>query len=190
VSDEERQKFNDFVNQGSMFSDWRKFDHSQFGEIEIGGWRKFTTRMPPPFLLPELVHRNASLVIFLARHAPEVDLTLLEKKKLSSGLTRIRVRLSNNKAIPTLTDQALRHKLVRQDIVRFEGRGLTVVSGGIVDDLQLDQFTPVEHRPQLIFTSVPSFGKTDIQWVVKGRGQAKVIFDSLKARNRELAVGL
>ena len=108
----------------------------------------------------------------------------------TGGLTRIRVRLSNPKAIPTLTDKSLRHNLGRKDIVRLEGKGLTVVSGAIVDDLQLEKLTPVEHRPHLIFTSVPSFGKTDIQWIVKGRGQAKVTFDSIKARNQSLAIDL
>ncbi len=190
VPDDEKQKFSDFVTQGAMFRDWKPFDHPQFGKIEIGGWRTFTTRLPQPFQLPELVHRNASLVIFLARHAPEVELEVLEKKKLSKDLTRIRIRLANLKAIPTLSDQALRHDLFRKDIVKLEGRGLKVVSGGIVEDLQLDKVTPVEHRPQMIFTSVPSFGKRDVQFIVKGRGKATITFDSVKARNKTITVKL
>jgi hypothetical protein len=190
VPDDEKQKFSDFVTQGAMFRDWKPFDHPQFGKIEIGGWRTFTTRLPQPFQLPELVHRNASLVIFLARHAPEVELEVLQKKKLAKDLTRIRIRLANNHALPTLSDQALRHNLFRQDIVKLEGKNLKVVSGGIVEDLQLDKVTPVEHRPHMIFTSVPSFSKRDVQFIVKGRGQATITFDSVKARNKKVTVKL
>jgi len=190
VPDDEKQKFSDFVTQGAMFRDWKPFDHPQFGKIEIGGWRTFTTRVPQPFQLPELVHRNASLVIFLARHAPEVELEVLEKKKLAGDLTRIRIRLANNHALPTLSDQVLRHNLLRRDIVKLEGKNLKVVSGGIVEDLQLDKVTPVEHRPHMIFTSVPSFSKRDVQFIVKGSGKATITFDSLKARNKTLTVKL
>jgi hypothetical protein len=190
VPEDEKQKFSDFVTQGAMFRDWKPFDHPQFGKIEIGGWRTFTTRLPQPFQLPELVHRNASLVIFLARHAPEIELEVIDKKELAQDLTRIRIRLANPKAIPTLSDQALRRNLIRKDMVKLEGQNLTVVSGGIVEDLQLDKVDPVEHRPWLIFTSVPSFGKRDVQFIVKGHGQAKITFDSLKARNKTLTVHL
>jgi hypothetical protein len=190
VKDDEKQKFSDFVTQGAMFRDWKPFDHPQFGKIEIGGWRTFTTRLPQPFQLPELVHRNASLVIFLAKHAPEIELEVLEKKRLAKDLTRIRIRLANNHAIPTLSDLALRHNLFRKDIVKLGGKNLKVVSGGIVEDLQLDKVNPVEHRPQMIFTSVPSFGKRDVQFIVKGRGQAEIIFNSVKARNKSIRINL
>jgi hypothetical protein len=129
-------------------------------------------------------------VIFLARHAPEIELEVIDKKELAQDLTRIRIRLANPKAIPTLSDQALRRNLIRKDMVKLEGQNLTVVSGGIVEDLQLDKVDPVEHRPWLIFTSVPSFGKRDVQFIVKGHGQAKITFDSLKARNKTLTVHL
>jgi hypothetical protein len=42
----------------------------------------------------------------------------------------------------------------------------------------------------MIFTSVPSFGKRDVQFIVKGRGKATITFDSLKARNKSLTMKL
>jgi hypothetical protein len=187
---EEKHKFDDNVNQGAMFRDWRKYDHPQFGEIEIGGWRKFTTRVPPTFMLHEMLHRNASLVILAGRHAPDIELELIEVKGLGGGLIRIRVRASNPNAIPTLSAIAKRHDLVRDDIFKIEGNGFEVLSGGVLTDLHFDRVQPVEHRPHLIFATVPSFGKTDIQWVVKGTGKAKITFDSVKAMNRSLTVDL
>jgi hypothetical protein len=171
-----------------MFREWHTFDHPQFGEIEIGGWRTFTTRIPPTFMLPEMLHRNASLVIFAARHAPEVELQLLEIKKLGDDLHRIRVRAVNSKAIPTLSARAIRRKLARRDILSIGGRALEVVSGAVVSDLHLDRLEPVEHRPWMIFTHVPSFGSRDVQWIVRGRGKARVTFSSLKAGDRTLEI--
>ena len=108
---------------GEMFKAWTPFIHPTYGEIEIGGWRTFTTRLPQPFQLPELVHRNASLVIFLARHAPEVELEVLEKKKLAKDLTRIRIRLANNHALdygPEALQQGL--ELLQQQVDPDHGK--------------------------------------------------------------------
>lgn len=186
----ERQKFNDNVNQGTMYRDWKKFNHPQFGEIEIGGWRTFTTRIPPTFMLTEMVHRNASLVMFTAKHAPDVSLEVLEVKDLGNNLHRVRIRASNPNALPSLSNKAVSKQIVRRDIFKIEGAGLEVVSGGIVDDIAFDRVDNVEHRPWMIFSSVPSFGKTDIQWIVKGKGKAKVTYDALKAKNQSLTLDL
>jgi hypothetical protein len=186
----EQHKFDENLALSTLFVDWKQFDHPQFGKVEIGGWRKLSSRMPPPFQLPELVHRNAALVLFIARQAPVVALDLLGVDELGDGLSRVRVRLSNPGVLPSMSAMSRRHNLARQDLVRIEGRGLEVVSGGVVEDLQLDRVTPVEHRPSMVFCHVPGLGHTDVQFVVRGQGQARISFDSLKARNRNLEVDL
>ncbi len=185
---EERQKFSDNLTQGEMFKPWKKFNHPQFGEVEIGGWRTFTTRMPPPFMILEMVHRNASMVIFTARHVPEVSLELIDVTDLGGGLKRVRVRASNPNAIPSLSHNAIRRNIYRKDILRIEG--VEVVSGGIINDRFLNRVDAVEHRPHMIFTSIPSFGKREVQWIVKGKGKAKVTYEAVKAADRELTIDL
>jgi len=187
---EEKQKFNDIVNQGQMFRTWKPFLHPQFGDVEIGGWRTFTTRIPPTFMLPEMVHRTASLVIFTARHAPEVSLEVLEVKALAPDLHRVRIRASNLNAIPTLSSKATQKKLARRDILKIEGPGLDVVAGATVDDLRLDLVSPVEHHPEQIFTSIPAFGKQDFQWIVRGKGKARITYRSLKAKDLQMELEL
>jgi len=183
---EEKQKFSDILSQGEMFKDWTEFDHPQFGKIEIGGWRTFTTRIPATFLMPEMVHRNAAAVIFTATHAPEVALEVIDVEPIGNGLKRVRVRASNMHAIPTITARALQKKMFRKDILRLEGRGIEVISGGIVENLELDRVDAVAYRPHMVFTSVPSFGKRDVQWIVRGSGKATVRFESVKASNQSL----
>jgi hypothetical protein len=187
---EEKQKFNDIVNQGRMFRNWERYDHPQFGEVEIGGWRTFTTRIPPLYMLPELLHRNASLVIFTARHAPVVSLETVDVKELGDGLHRVRVRVSNPNAIPSLSSRAVQKGIARPDILRIEGKRIEVVSGAIVEDPLLERMRPVEHRPSMIFTHVPSFGARMVQWIVRGKGEIKVTYDSVKAKNRTLKLKL
>ena len=137
-----------------------------------------------------MVHRNASLVIFTAQQTPDIALELLEVKKLGDGLHRIRIRASNAGAIPTISGRSVRYNIVRKDILSVGGGGIEVVSGGIVEDLELDNVRYIEHHPSMIFTSVPSFGKRDLQWIVKGKGKVEVRFDSMKAANRTLTVEL
>ncbi|MCB2199092.1 hypothetical protein KQI63_06775 [bacterium] len=179
----EQQKFNDALQQGEMFRDWKPFTHPDYGEIELGGWRTFTRRIPPAFMIQEMVHRNASMVLFTAGQAPEIELELLDTTPIGNGLTRIRVRASNKNAIPSLSDKAVREKIIRKDILSIEGDSLEVLSGAIINDLHLNNTTPVEHNPDKIFVRVPSFGKVDVQWVVRGAGTARVSFDAKKAGN-------
>ncbi len=186
----EKHKFSDHVSQGTMFKNWTKFDHPQLGEVEIGGWRSFTTRIPPTFMLPEMAHRNAALVIFVAGHTPSVELTLLEVEPLEGGLKRIRLRASNDRALPTLSRRALSKRIYRKDILRIEGNGLEVVSGGELQDALFDKVSPVKHRPNMIFTHIPRFGKRDVQWIVRGSGKATVTFTSVKAADRTLTIDL
>lgn len=190
VPSEERQKFNDRLAHGTMFKEWEEFDHPQFGKIELGGWKTFTTRIPQEFQLLDLVHRNASHVIFVAQHTPEVELEVLEIKNLGDGLRRIRIRAWNNNAIPSLSHIAMSKEIVRPDIFSIEGSGIEVVSGGIVQDIHYDRVGYVQNRPHMIFTSVPSFGHRDIQWIVRGNGKVTISYDAKKAANRELTVNL
>lgn len=190
VTDVEEQKFNDRLAQGTMFKEWTGFDHPQFGKIELGGWRTFTTRIPPAFMLQEMAHRNASMVIFTAGEAPEISLSELDVKHLGDGLHRIRIRAANRHAIPSLSGRAVREQIVREDLLTITGRNIEVVSGGIVDDLYLDNVEAAEHRPEVLFVHVPSFGKTDVQWIVRGSGKVKVSYNALKAANQTLTVDL
>ncbi len=186
----EKQKFNDHVNQGAMFTEWKKFDHPQLGEIEIGGWRTFTTRIPPTFLIQEMVHRNASLVIFTAEHAPDIELSLIDVKDIGDGLKRVRVRAYNPHALPTLSSNALRKSIYRKDVFSIKGNGLEVVSGGIVNDLVFDRVSNIEHRPDKIFTSIGSFGTREVQWIVKGKGKITINYDAVKAKNKSITIDI
>ncbi|MFQ5655180.1 MAG: M14 family metallopeptidase, partial [Planctomycetota bacterium] len=53
ASEQERIEFNDRLRSGIDFVPWKPFRHPEYGDIELGGWRKITGRVPPSFLIEE-----------------------------------------------------------------------------------------------------------------------------------------
>jgi hypothetical protein len=176
--DRERLKFNDHLAQGRLYKSWKPFNHPVYGDIEIGGWVKMSSRLPHPFMLIDMVHRNASAVIFSAKNTPEVSLEVGEIKKIGPGLTRIRTRLINRRAIPTMSYQAQANKVYPQDILKVSGKNIAVIAGGEIKDIYRDTVEYKEHRPEIQFLFVPGFGKVDHQFLVSGSGKLNINYES------------
>ncbi|MBC8425817.1 hypothetical protein H8E07_17025 [bacterium] len=176
----ERQKFNDALMMGEMFKDWTPFTHPTYGEIEIGGWRTFTTRIPPAFMMPEMLHRNAMYVLWTAGQAPRVSVEITETKDLGGGLWRVRARAVNAGAIPTLSAKARSRSILPLDEFRLAGDGVEVLSGGVLLDRWHDTAAPVERRPERVPTWVDGFGIREAQWFVQGGGEVTVTYGGHK----------
>jgi hypothetical protein len=118
----ERLKFNDNVAQGELFKPWTPFKHPQFGDIEIGGWVKMSSRLPHPFMLADLVHRNASAVMFAASQTPRVSMEVFGVEKIGNGLHRVRVRLANSGSIPSMSHHSVQKKIAPRDVLQVSGK--------------------------------------------------------------------
>jgi hypothetical protein len=174
----ERLKFNDHLTQGERYKSWAPYKHPVYGDIEIGGWVKMSSRLPDPFMLIDLVHRNASAILYSAKNTPEVDLHIAEIKKLGSGITQIRTRLTNSKAIPTMSYHAQNVKLYCQDILRVSGKTIQVVAGGHLIDSFLNKVKYKTYRPDTQFLFIPGFGKIEHQFLVSGKGKVLINYTS------------
>jgi hypothetical protein len=177
----ERLKFNDHVAHGQLFKSWKPFKHPTYGDIEIGGWVKFSSRLPAPFMIKDMVHRNASAVIFSAKHTPDVSMKVFEKKKIGENLYRIRVRLVNSTVMPTMSYLAQKNKLYPKDMLKVSGGGIDVVAGGAVKNPLRNEVDYKKHRPELQFLFVPGFGKTEYQFLVSGPGSVTIRYESRHA---------
>ena len=177
----ERLKFNDHLTQGELFKPWKPFKHPTYGDIEIGGWVKFSSRLPAPFMIKDMVHRNASVVIFSAKHTPEVSMEVFEKKKIGKNLFRIRVRMANSKAIPTMSYQAQKVNLYPKDMLKVAGKAVTVHAGGKIENIFRDEVTYKEFRPEIQFFFIPGFGKVEYQFLVSGSGSVVIEYISRHA---------
>jgi len=183
ASESERQRldFNDNVTQGELFKEWKPYKHPLYGDIEIGGWVKMSTRLPHPFMLQDLVHRNASAVIFAAQNTPEIMMDVFEIKKIEGDLWSIRVRLVNEGVMPTVTFQTMKNKLYPPDMLTVTGKNATVVSGGKLTDPWFGKVDYKEYKPEVQLCQVPGFGKVEYQFLVSGRGNVDIKFVSRKA---------
>jgi len=186
----ERLKFNDHLAMGELYKPWTAYKHPTYGEIEIGGWTKMSSRLSAPFMLKDLIHRNAMAVIFTARHTPEVTLDIFEIEKISSDLYRIRTRLSNSQAMPTISYYAQRKNLFPKDMLMVSGKSAKVVAGGALEDKYRDLVSYKKHRPDVQFLFVPGFGKTEHQFLISGRGDVTIKYESRFAGSIEKTIKL
>ncbi|MCR4439507.1 MAG: M14 family metallopeptidase [bacterium] len=182
-ADKRRLEFNDLVELGAMFVPWHPYKHPTYGDIEIGGWRKWSSRVNPGFLLEELCHRNCAFTLYHADQLPLVEIREVERSSLGEGLHRVRVTLANTRAIPTISQQAARRKLQRPDWVTISGKGLKVISAGFVRDRYLGPVEPVPRHPEKVrlTSGIGGYDDVQIEWVVQGKGTAVIRFEGLKA---------
>ncbi|MBD3220009.1 hypothetical protein GF314_02100 [bacterium] len=186
----ERQEFNDHLMAGEMFQPWRPYDHPQYGEIEIGGWKPHAVRSTPGWMLPETLHRNAMFVVWTAMQLPDVALEAPEVEAVADGLWRVRARAVNTAGLPTLAAAYRQRELGRRDLFTIAGDGVEVLSGGVVVDRYLGRVAPVEHRPARLETWIDAQDARVVEWVVRGEGEVTVAYDGLKCGRREVAVEL
>ncbi|HPT32035.1 MAG TPA: M14 family metallopeptidase, partial [Prolixibacteraceae bacterium] len=177
----ELMKFNRHVGLEELYKPWTAFKHPVYGDVQIGGWVKMSSRLPHPFMLPELVHRNAMVVLLASEQTPEISMEVFETTKLDNNLQRIRVRLKNGKGLPSMSYQAVTGKIHPQDMLKVTG--VKVVAAGRITDLRNNRVTYQEYRPEIVFTSVPSYGYVEYQFLVEGKGEAKIEFISRKAKD-------
>ncbi len=181
-------KFNDHVVQGELYKEWEKYDHPVYGEIEIGGWVKMSSRLPHPFMLQELVHRNASVVFLAAEQTPEISMEVFDVKEISKNLKQVRVRLQNKKGLPSMSAYSASSKLYPEDMLKVSGG--KVIAGGKISDIRLDKVNYKEKKPELQFLSIPSYGIVEYQFLIEGKGEITLSYESQKAKNVSTSVKL
>ena len=186
--DRERLKFNDNVALGELYHDWKPFHHPVYGDIEIGGWVKMSSRLPHPFMLNDLVHRAASVVFLAASETPEVEMNVFETKDLGNNLKRVRIRLKNKHGLSTMTAQAVKDKLYTIDYLKVSGA--KVIAGGKIDDYRLDKVSYKEVKPEIQFFALPSHGTAEYEFLIEGKGKVTFDYISQKAKNVSTSITL
>ncbi len=174
----ERLKFNDYLAMGELYKPWTPYTHPTYGEIEIGGWVKFSSRMSAPFMIKDMVHRNAMAMLFAAKHTPQVTLEVFEVNKLEKDLYRVRARFVNSRAIPTMSTYAQKKNIYPKDMLKVSGKNAQIVAGGTLIDKYRDQVVYKEHRPEVQFLVVPGFGKVEYQFLITGKGSVTLSYES------------
>lgn len=104
-----------------------------------------------------------------------------EVKEVGKGLYRVRTRISNSKAIPSMSYLAQKVNLYPKDMLKVSGSRAKVISGGLLTNAYRDTVTYKKHRPELQFLVVPGFGKVEHQFLVEGKGELMLTYESRHA---------
>lgn len=184
----ERLKFNDYLAHGELYKEWQPYTHPLYGEIEIGGWVKMSSRLSHTYMLPDIVHRNASAVIYSAMQLPEVTMELMDKTRIAKNTFKVRVRLKNNKGISTMSMHSWEKKIYTPDQLSVDGA--KVLAGGKINNPYTNDVSYKEYKPEIQFTRVDGFDTVEYEFIVEGKGEITVNYESLKCKNQHLSVKL
>lgn len=178
----EEMEYHDLVLLGEQYTPWKPYRHPLYGEIEIGGVKKFGRRVPPTFKLAETCHRNAAFCFYHADQLPRLEIARTEIKRISEILFQLDLSVANSRVTPSISAVAIQNKLHRPDEVRLEGKKVKVVAAGyLVDEFRgLTRPIKVRQNRLLIESGVPGFGRINLRLLIEGEGQADLIYDSLK----------
>lgn len=113
-----------------------------------------------------------------------------EVKKLDGDIYRIRVRLINKNAMPSVSYQTVKNKLYPLDQLSIKGSGIKIISGGKITNIYQDKTEYKEFKPEIQFCQVPGFGKVEYQFLVSGKGSLEINYKSVKAGSRKTEIPL
>lgn len=187
--------FNDFLEFGDELTEWKEFDHPQFGKVEIGGaFKKTFGRVPPRFMNEELCHRNMAWTLYQADEMPKVTLGESKVEKLGDGIFKVWLDLSNPKVAPTILAKAAMNNVVPPDLLTVDGKGVEVISASWVADKWRPAVAQSIDQKDLkrIMLRNGLAGRTTrtIQYLVKGTGPLTVKYASLKGGTAEKTIPL
>lgn len=178
-----RYFFDDFLEFGDQFVDWAPFDHPTYGEVEMGGWKKLSGRVNPRFMSMELFHRNMAFTLWHADQLPLMSMGEAEVEQVQGDVWRVRVPITNERLIPTITVRARENGVVRPDLITLDG-GVDVITAGWVQNIHVPGPIDGIDQPELDRIMVRSGhpGRTTrvLEYLVRGSGSFTVEYDSVK----------
>ncbi len=90
---------------GQGFIDWHQFDHPQLGEVELGGWDRWSVSNPPERLIEEELERNARWVLSFAERLPRLVIVDARAEPTVDGVS-IEATVGNEGWMSTATAHA------------------------------------------------------------------------------------
>jgi len=183
-----RYFFDDKLEFGDQFVDWKEFDHPDYGKVEMGGeWKKFRGRVPPRFMNEELCHRNMAFSLYQADEMPLMTIGETSVRKIDDDVYRVWIDFTNAKVAPSITARAAQNNVVRPDLITLDGKAEIISASWITSKETFDYLNPVTElidQKQLnrlmIRNGHPGKTTRTLQYLVKGTGKITVTYDSVK----------
>ncbi len=184
--DQQRLKFGDLLQFGELWMPLKPFDHPTYGEILIGGWNQYASRVPPTFMLEEICHRNFAFTMYHADQMPKISFSRVRVKLLDPGIWEVTAEVKNDAAIPSISAVSARKKIGARDQVILrgaQGAAAKVLASGTLRDWHTPSMTLTKRQPERIWVD-SGIGRHDqrlFRWVVEGTGSIELEYKSQKA---------
>jgi hypothetical protein len=152
---------------------WKPYRHPQLGEIEIGGWNRFTTFGNPPaqYLARELA-RFPKWLVWQALCSPKLELVHAGAQALAGDTWKVTLVVQNTGWLPSyVSKRALERKVVRGAIAEIAlPDGAELVQGKRRADIGQLEGKAYKHTGVSFW---PDYHVTDdratAEWVVRAR---------------------
>ena len=173
--------------------DWAPFDHPQYGQVEMGGWKKTANRIQPRFMNMELFHRNMAFTLYHADEMPLMAIPDARVERVSGDVYRVQVDIRNERVIPTITARALQHRVVRPDLLTLDGNVEVIAAGWVANRHRpgpLQQIDQEDLKRIIVRSGHPGRTTKTIEYLVRGSGSVTVKYSTVKGGTAETTVRL
>jgi hypothetical protein len=175
----EPNQFDRYLLFGDAFVPWQDFEHPQFGNIQIGGFKKNFGRINPGFLLEQDAHRNMAFTLHHAYHTPKLEIIELTSKNLGGGLQEITAVVANTRLIPTHAGIDLDLRIERPNYITLSGG--KVLAGIKVINRDLNVTEEQKENPAVLrVANIPGMSTVTVKWIVEGGRKFTVEVNSAK----------
>jgi hypothetical protein len=111
------------------FVTWTAFKHPTLGDVEIGGFKPYTTVNPPAAKLAELGTSHAKFALYLSSLFSRVRIAKADATALGGGLYRIQADVENAGYLPTAMAQGVLARAVKPVMVQLGVPPDAIVTG-------------------------------------------------------------
>jgi len=178
-----RYFFDEYLEFNEHYPQWTPFNHPDYGEVEMSGSGKLTSRINPRFMSMELFHRNMAFTLLHADAMPIMSAGETRVESLGGNMYRVWVDFTNERLIPTITARGMEDRVVRPDILTVDGN-VEIVSAGWVDNKLNPGKTELIDQKDLnrimIRSGHPGRTTKTIEYLVRGTGTMNVTYSSVK----------
>ena len=184
------------VNQGRIFKTWRKAQHAQLGEVEVGGFDPRVGISNPPYdKLAQTCDAQSAAFLRVAALLPQPALELVGTERLGDGLTRVQLRAVNRGYLGTYGLPSARELPLSEPLrLSIEGDTVTPVAPAqTVHEIgHLEGWGKGLHHGISIFQpwTRGNVGEKTLSLVVRGAGPLRLRFGSCRVGWQTLVVDL
>ncbi len=147
------EKIDGFVN-------WTPFKHPTLGDVEIGGFKPYSTVNPPADKIADLGAGHAKFVVHLTSLFSRIAVAKFEVKALGGGIYHLKAEIENTGYLPTALAHGVVARAVKPVMVQLGVPPEAIITGS--------------EKTNSVSTLAGSGTRLAYEWVIKGKPGSSV----------------